>query len=418
MSAASEALSPRIFSGHKLAEIDFAQPGIVTGRAELPSTVGEETNSWLQHRLQVGLQPADQFSVRTGRKQCAAQPQAVGNNQALDGGYDSALHIFMEHRGKKSLRSRRRFDGGRRAAGLVFADRRKVALLQPAEKIGQPHVHAPALHGQIEIIAGLAQRDVEAVVRRDFTSARAPGTVQRHDAVPLGGIGVVAPQKTFQGTAEYGQGPAQPAAISRLPLVNQATHQPVDQFFMRHVREAPVEPGLFISRVARSREVVGHAHIMREAEAAGIPPAALGEAQFVRVGVTPDKPVELIGHRPRIKRHFEEHLIRREVKGVHHAILAFIDDPHGSSLHIQELRASKITVDGLRQHELAGGIQFGAMKSLFEFIPPHFQGAEILQGVIGNRFHIGKVFRIVVTGLHPGRDYARPVKTDDELKCR
>ena len=120
---------------------------------------------------------------------------------------------------------------------------------------------------------------------------------------------------------------------------------------MAHIGEAALDAGKLVSGMLRPGEGVGHAHVMREGEPARMLPLLAGEADGISIAVPFDEPLQLAAHRPRIHLQLVEQLVGRQIKRIHHAVLAFVDDPDRLAVRIQQLRAAVVAVDGVAEHE-------------------------------------------------------------------
>ena len=228
-----------------------------------------------------------------------------------------------------------------------------------AEGLFQQYPGAERLDREIEIIAGLTEAYVQAVVSGDLRSGDAARTVVLEDPVALRSGGVIPAAQTL-GTGEQNRLPAaQPGQITGALRVSDRGEHPVEQLLHRHMTEAAVQVVALVARMAGRGEVVHHAHVVREGQAAGHG-GAVGELELVSIGIALDEEIEGIADHPWEPPQLEEDVVDREIERIHHPVLTFVHDPERSPVVPQQLGTAEVAVGGLGDQELLVVVQLRA----------------------------------------------------------
>ena len=171
----------------------------------------------------------------------------------------------------------------------------------------------------------------------------------------------------------------EPREVAGLGHVAARGENPIAELLHGHVAEAAGQVGQLVAAAALGREVVVRAHIVAEAEAAGL--GVVGAVELCLVGrrrglrgidlqrvgrrreigfvdlhlvgvaIAANKVVEQVADQPGIVIELPEHMIDGKVERVHHAVLALVDDPERLAFHFEQLRAAVVAVGGVRDQE-------------------------------------------------------------------
>ncbi|MNJ57301.1 hypothetical protein D3C77_528860 [compost metagenome] len=120
---------------------------------------------------------------------------------------------------------------------------------------------------------------------------------------------------------------------------------------MRHMREAAVQTIDLIRGMALAGYGIIDPHIMRKTNAAGILLVIARKSNGIFIAEAFHEHIQLISHRPWIHPQLIIQLVYGKVERVHHPVFAFIDNPEGIAVIIEQLRAAIVTTDGMCQHE-------------------------------------------------------------------
>lgn len=288
-----------------LAEINFAEPGIVICRAELPASVGKFTSTASEHGLQVRAHGAVESGELTLLRPEFFHAPDEREDEAFHGRNDARAVAFAQNGRNTAVASEVRCDS-------VCAKRRLLGRqrgVAPVEQGSKAEICGPSLDREVKVVAGLTERRVETVIGRDLRPALATRGVSTHHAVPPRGIGMIAVDQAPQTGQENLFPPPLPGKVAGEADVGRGAADPVDQLLVGHVGEAAVESGSLVRRMAGARETIADAHVVGEAKAARVVAFSARQPHAVRVAVSIDEPIELIAHHPRVAGQFEKQVI-------------------------------------------------------------------------------------------------------------